>query len=78
MEVQEFRCPICSRLLCKLSKDSVVEIKCHKCKAVVKFDYGQVTLTSPPDEERMKHLGVHKIDKENSNDKDFNLTAPVD
>jgi len=40
--LQEFRCPHCHSLLCKVEKDAVVEAKCRKCKAVSIYKRGSV------------------------------------
>lgn len=38
MSLQDFRCASCNRLLGKISLDSMVEIKCPKCKYVSLYD----------------------------------------
>lgn len=45
-DLQEFRCPLCNRLQCRVTPDSVVERKC-KCKAKIVYDKGEVRVLSP-------------------------------
>ena len=35
IQLQEVRCPVCHRLLCKATVTSVVQIKCSSCKKMV-------------------------------------------
>lgn len=40
----EFRCTFCFRLLARVSRDSSVEIKCAKCKAISVYKKGNPPL----------------------------------
>ncbi len=46
-DLQEFRCPLCNRLQAKVTSESIVNVKCPKCKALLVYDRGEIRILSP-------------------------------
>ena len=65
MELREFRCKFCHRLLAKVDQGSRVEIKCPKCKTMNLYQEDTVIVYEIPENNVTKKIiekGIVKYD----------------
>lgn len=65
MELREFRCKFCHRLLAKVDQGSRVEIKCPKCKTLNLYQEDTVIVYEIPENNVTKKIiekGIVKYD----------------
>jgi len=61
MDLKEFRCKFCHRLLAKVSEAKKVEIKCPKCKTLNLYSDDVITIVEVSEDYLRKRFSKEKV-----------------
>ena len=61
MDLKEFRCKFCHRLLAKVSEAKKVEIKCPKCKTLNLYSDDVITIVEVSEDYLRKRFSKGKV-----------------
>ncbi|MFA5882208.1 MAG: hypothetical protein WC834_08425 [Eubacteriales bacterium] len=58
--LHKFKCPRCGKWICKTDNDSCIEMPCPRCKELLLYDKGAITVITD-----MSNLKTNDITREN-------------
>ena len=61
MELREFRCKFCHRLLAKIGEAKLVEVKCPKCKTMNTWQDEVIVVIEVPEASLQKKIMNEKV-----------------